>query len=153
MGKANRGILTFNVLLLIGIIFSGIVTLIHLTGSINLQNFYDVGELYDISNGDYRTSGEHWIYNFTSEKIEIETENASHVFLIENSRKEWNYVYLEVADLIKSSWWDIEFLDQNSQVQYTVSLPIQNGRNILKLQEGEVYAIRISYIMEHSGRY
>ena len=48
-----------------------------------------------------------------------------------------------MADLSKSSWWDIEFLDQNGQVQYTVSLPIQNGRNILQLQEGEVYAIRI----------
>jgi len=143
MRRANIGILTFNIFLLIGIIFSGIVTVMYLTGSINLQCFYDVGELYDIPNSNYRTSEEFWIYNFTSEKIEIETENASHVFLIENSRKDWNYVYLEVADLSKSSWWDIEFLDQNSQVKYTVSLPIQDGRNILQLQEGEVYAIRI----------
>lgn len=143
MRKANIGVLTFNVLLLIGIIFSGIVTVMHLTGSINLQCFYDVGELYDIPNADYRTSGEHWTYNFTSEEIEIDMENASHVFQIENSRRDWNYVYLEVADISDSIWWDVEFLDQNSQVQYTVSLPIENGRNILQLQKGEVYAVRI----------
>ena len=143
MRKANSGILTFNVLLLIGIIFSGIVTVMCLTGSINLECFYDVGELYDILNEDYRTSGEQWTYNFATEQIETETENASHVFLVENSRKSWNYVYLEVADLSENTWWDVEFLDQNSLVQYTVSLPIANGRNILQLQDGEVYAIRI----------
>lgn len=144
MRKANNVLLTFNVFLLIGIIFSGIVTVMHLTGNINLECFYDVGELYDISNRNYRISGEHWTYDFASEKIKTETENASHIFQVENSRKRWNYVYLEVSGLSQSIWWDVEFLDQNSQVLYMVSLPIENGCNVLQLQEGAVYAVRIT---------
>lgn len=128
---------------MIGIIFSGIVTVMHLTGNINLTCFYDVGELYDISNEDYRISGDHWTYNFATDRIETEIENASHIFLVENSRKNWNYIYLEVSDLSQNTWWDVEVLDQNSQVQYVISLPMENGRNILQLQEGAIYAVRI----------
>ena len=36
------------VCLMVGVIFSGMVSVMYLSGSVNLHKFYDVGAIYDI---------------------------------------------------------------------------------------------------------
>ena len=142
MNKTNKG-LKFAILLMTGILLSWMLTAMYLTGSINLQCFYDTGNLYDMSSGYYRQPGIRWSYDPAVGTIQTEGEEASCYFYVNSSQKCWNYLYLTIGDLNKNSQWKIEFLDQNNELLFTRNLEVQNGRNILQLQEGEIYAIKI----------
>ncbi len=142
MNKTNKG-LKFAILLMTGILLSWMLTAMYLTGSINLQCFYDTGNLYDMSSGYYRQPGIRWSYDPAVGTIQTEGEEASCYFYVNSSQKSWNYLYLTIGDLNKNSQWKIEFLDQNNELLFTRNLEVQNGRNILQLQEGEIYAIKI----------
>lgn len=142
MNKTNKG-LKFTVLLLTGILLSWMLTAMYLTGSINLQCFYDTGNLYDMSSGYYRQPGIRWSYDPAVGTIQTEGKDASCYFYVNSSQKSWNYLYLTIEDLDNNSQWKIEFLDQNNELLFIRNVEVQNGRNILQLQEGEIYAIKI----------
>lgn len=142
MNRTNKG-LKITILLITGILLSWMLTAMYLTESVNWQCFYDVGNLYDISSGYYRQPGIQWSYDAAVGTIQTEGEDASCYFYVNSSQKNWNYLYLTIGDLDRNSQWRIEFYDQDGELLFTRSLYVQNGRNILQLQEGEIYGIKM----------
>lgn len=143
MQNTNGRGLKFVVLLMIGILFSGIVTIMYLTKSINLERFYDVGNLHDVYEQYYRSSGEQWIYDYSAEVTRTEGENARCSFPVKSRQKSWNYLCLKIGNLNGSSRWEIQFLDQDNNLLYTREKEIKNGDNFLQLEEEDIYAINV----------
>ena len=143
MGSEVNRNLKFCVLLMIGIIFSGIVTVMYLTESINLDCFYDVGDMYDISSSYYKSSQENWLYDYEKELTVTQTENASCYFRFDDNQKNWNYLSLEIKNLSDNTRAEIEFLGENDELLYASDFELKNGRTVLPLQKGDIYAINV----------
>lgn len=143
MKQSGNRSLKFAILLITGILLSWMLTAMYLTESINLQCFYDVGNIYDIAQLYYRQPGFQWVYDDEEKIIRTEGNDASCYFHVNSRQKNWNYLYLTLGDLDKNSQWKIEFYDQDGKILFTRSRDVQNGRNDLQLQEGEIYGIKI----------
>ncbi len=143
MKQSGNRSLKFAILLITGILLSWMLTAMYLTESISLQCFYDVGNIYDIAQLYYRQPGFQWVYDDEEKIIRTEGNDASCYFHVNSSQKNWNYLYLTIRDLDRESQWQFEFRDQDGKMLFTKSLTVQNGRNILRLEEGEIYAVNI----------
>ncbi|MEY8390544.1 hypothetical protein D3Z36_05100 [Lachnospiraceae bacterium] len=138
----NRS-LRFSVFLMIGIICSGIVTVMYLTGSVNLDCFYDVGKLYNVSGLLYADSDGGWLYDYEKDRVVMQKEHASYRFDIESRQKKWNYLYLEVEDLSEETAASIEFLGRKDEPLYVLEFELQDGRSVMQLEEEDIYAVNI----------
>lgn len=132
------------IFLMMGIILSGIATVMYLTKSINLEKFYDVGELYDIYGVDYQMSGDNWIYNYEKGLIETQAEDANCLYSVKHSRKNWGYLYLDIRDLSADTPARMDFLGEDGELLYTIEYRMQKGRNVLELQEDAIYSFRFT---------
>lgn len=139
-GEVSRNLKCF-VIFMVGIILSGIITVMYLTESINLACFYDVGDLYEISSSYYKISGENWLYDYEKDRIVTQEENASFSFQMENRQENWNYFSLEIQNLSNTSRGEIEFLGKNDERLYTIDFELRNGRLVLPLQKETIYAL------------
>ena len=147
MGKASSTGLKIYVFLMLGVILSGIITVMYLTKSINLENFYDVGAVYDILDENYKLPGVNWLYDFEKKLIVTQAEDAYCTYSVKHSRKNWGFLYLDIRDLSADTPARIDFLGADGEVLYTVDFELQEGRNVLQLQEDDVYSFR--FIVEN----
>ncbi len=131
------------VCLMVGVIFSGMVSVMYLSGSVNLHKFYDVGAIYDIISSEYEKTAENWQYNYSTKRIEISAETGSHPFQIRSKQKHWNYLYLEVRDLSVPIHCQAQFCDSGGNVLYMIDCDLQEGRNVLSLQEDGIYSFNL----------
>lgn len=131
------------VCLMVGVIFSGMVSVMYLSGSVNLQKFYDVGAIYDIISTDYERTAENWQYNYSTKLIEITADTGIHPFQIRSQRKNWNYLYMEVKNLSSPIHCQVEFCDSGGNVLYTMDCELQEGRNVLSLQEEKIFGFNL----------
>lgn len=143
MKRTSNWSLKFAIVLMIGLLFSEMVTAMYLTESINLDCFYNVGNLHEIYWEYYRKPGIQWFYDSDTKRIWTEGENASCFIDVKSSQKSWNYLCLEIGDLSGNGQWQIQFLDWDNNLLYVRNQEIHDGSNILQLQEGEIYAINI----------
>lgn len=143
MKKNSNWSLKFAIVLMIGLLFSEMVTAMYLTESINLDCFYNVGNLHEVYSEYYRKPGIQWFYDSDTKRIWTEGENASCYIDVKSGQKSWNYLCLEIEDLSGNGQWQIQFLDQDNNLLYVLDQEIHDGSNILQLQEGEIYAINI----------
>ena len=95
MKKHNQG-LKFAIVLLIGLLFSEMVTAMYLTESINFNCFFDVGNLYDIYSGNYRISRGQWFYDEGAKLIRIEGEEANCYLAVKSKQKNWKLLMGEI---------------------------------------------------------
>lgn len=128
---------------LFGLMVCVIITLMCLTKSINLNCFYDVGEIYDVGKTERTYAGNNWVYDNNSGCINILDDAANQIFAIAVQQKNWNYLYLEVDNLEGESNWDIQFLNAAYEATGVISQSVKNGLNILELPGEEIYAINI----------
>ena len=103
------------VFLMMGIILSGIVTVMCLTKSINLENFYDVGAVYDVSDTEFELPGTNWNYDYEKKLIITQAENAYCTYNVKHSRKNWGFLYLSIRDLNGNTPAEIDFLGEEEE--------------------------------------
>lgn len=128
---------------LFGLMVCVIITLMCLTKRINVNCFYDVGEIYEVGKTELTYAGNNWVYDNNSGCINILDDIANQIFAIAVQQKNWNYLYLEVDNLEGESNWDIQFLNAAYEATGVISQPVKNGLNILELPREEIYAINI----------
>lgn len=141
MVKTENGSLKIVIFLLVGMILSGIISIMYLTGSINFTQFYDMGELYDIPSSDYKREEENWRYNYSTKLIEVGTGDARHFFENKSLWKNWNYFCLELKNVSQAIPCQVEVLDRKENTMYTLERELQNGSNVLTLQGGSIYGV------------
>lgn len=129
---------------LFGLMVCVIITLMCLTKSINLNCFYDVGEIYDVGKTERTYAGNNWVYDNRAGCIRILEDISNHIFVVTVQQKNWNYLYLELDNLEEESNWDIYFLNSACEATGVVSQTMKNGLNVLELPREEIYAINIA---------
>ncbi len=128
--------LKFMVGLLVGVIFSGMASLMILSGSINLQKFYDVGNIFDVSSAEYEKAADHWNYNYSTKVIEIDADTGSCFFTMPGGFQDWNYLYLDLVNVSKPAVrCQAAFCDRSGNVIYALDCSLQEGSNVLNLQQ------------------
>lgn len=135
MVKTEGRSLKIVVFLLVGAILSGIVSAMYLTKSINFEQFYDVGNLYDIVGSDYRRAEENWLYNYSTKLVEVKAADTRRFFEIKSIWKDWNYLCLELKNVSQAIPCQIEFCDRGGNVLYTMEQELQNGSNVFPCRE------------------
>lgn len=142
MGKANSRGLKLFIFLMTGVILSGIITVMYLTKSVNLDNFYDVGALYDILDTDYQIPGENWLYDYEKGLVVTQAEDAYCTYAVKHSRKNWGFFYLDIGNLSGNVPARIDFLGKEGEVLDSIDFDLREGRNVLRLQEESIYSFR-----------
>ena len=81
------------VAVLFGVAFIWAVTAMFLSGSFNLNCFYDVGEVYDYSQSHFYRSAEGWSYNPEKKRIEIDEDITYMYYNVGDESTKWNYLF------------------------------------------------------------
>lgn len=136
MEKSKKNVL---LILLAGIVISLSMAAMMISGHINLNCFFDVGEIYDIPrNGQVAT--ENVTYIAKKNFCMAETEHAARRFMVEDEGICWNFLYLE-ADLDgrKSLPVKIELKDREQKTIAILEREIYEGKNNIFLEGQEFY--------------
>lgn len=144
MKKAGGLGLRLFVFLMTGMILSGIITVMFLTKSINLDKFYDVGAVYDVSDTDFELPGTNWYYNYEDELIVAQAKDASCNYRMKHGRKNWGYLYFYIENLSGETPARIDFLGEDSELLYSIDFTFQNGRSVLQLEDKDFYAYKVT---------
>lgn len=141
MGRTVKWSIKTSMCFLFGLISCVILTVMYLAQSINIECFYDVGDIYNVRKLAYAYAGNNWLCDSTTEEINITEDIANKMFAVEVQKKHWNYLYLDLENLPKETVWEVQVLNQAFEAAGTIQQEMRNGINILELPEQEVYGI------------
>ncbi len=127
--KVMNKIRTFICWLLIGVIGSLSISAMIVSGSFNLDNFYDVGEVSEIYQSKLHSNS----YNLESlgdGSMVILGDYAYAIFQVYEN--EWNYWDIEVSDLnVEQMNWQVIFCNQKDKQLMRCSYDLKKGSNII----------------------
>lgn len=122
------------VAVLFGVAFIWAVTAMFLSGSFNLNCFYDVGEVYDYSQSHFYRSAEGWSYNPEKKRIEIDEDITYMYYNVGDESTKWNYLFFHVEELNNPALnFQIMLYDSKGNEQKCISYRVQEGDNIVSL--------------------
>lgn len=132
---------------LFGLVSSFVVCSMMLSGSLNINRFYDVGEVYEIRDNIFRTSivqeGGH------QEKTgEVVLDNGYFIYQIpmESNKNCWRYLCIKLRNT-DGIQWSINYLKElNGDVieSEEYSYTLHSGMNLLDIPQDSFYSIQIT---------
>lgn len=133
MNRYKTSITKSLVWLIIGVIISLSIAAMLVSGHMNFDCFYDVGEIYDIANNQqmelYDAS-----YDAENNLCRADSEHSGRYFWIYDKKTAWQYFYLEAelseADTVLVT---LEFLDEANNQIVAFEKEIHQGKNIIPL--------------------
>lgn len=128
------------VVLLIGLWISAAGAAMWISGSFNLNCFYDVGTVYECFQVDNMAFGENVVFEYT-EGCQLVTEDEAVKFYdLNGMEREWRYICLELSDMNQSKIETTLCLFNNeSLLVLEKKVELKEGKNILKI-ESEPYS-------------
>lgn len=118
--------------ILFGIIFVWSVTAMFVSGSVNLDCFYDVGKVYEMEQQHLQRSLTGWTYDQENKCIEISEDITYNVYPIKDTNAKWNYLVFEVEELSSDSLeFQIAFYNSNGEIVENISYAVCEGRNVV----------------------
>lgn len=120
------------VVLLVGCVFSASVAGMQLAGKVNLDQFYDVGEIYEFPYTKGVASGVNWRYDGTRKQIEIIDENAFIDYIVNGDDFAWRYIEVQIEDLnVPELKWQLCFINSDQQIVGEMSVYLTEGSNTI----------------------
>ena len=123
----------FLVWLITGVIISLLIAAMLVSGHVNLDCFYDVGEIYDIA-GNQQIELYEASYDGKSNLCRADSEHSGRYFWVNDEKTAWQYFYLD-ADLAgkDSVTVTLEFLDEAGAAITAFEKEIRQGENVIPL--------------------
>lgn len=144
MEKRRCNVTVCIVVLLIGLVFSASVATMRLAGQLNLDNFYDVGDIYEVLYTSLGTSGTGWTYDAVEGQSEISSENATFVLRLQHDDFAWKYLKIQLNNMnVDQVNWHFYFMNSDQEVTGELETSLAEGENIKSIDVGEFCAIRI----------
>lgn len=133
MNRYKTSITKCLVWLIMGVIISLSVAAMLVSEHVNLDCFYDVGEIYDIANNQ-QTELYDASYDIENNLCRADSEHAGRYFWIYDKKTAWQYFYLE-AELPETDAVTVtlEFLDEGNNQIVAFEKEIHQGENIIPL--------------------
>lgn len=146
----SRLIGTFFIWLWIGIIIVFSMCSMKLSGSRSLNSFYDVGEVYEISSGYYRTEQKfEYGHQEASGKVVLDEGAFDYRFNIEKNKNKFQYFCLTVKNISSTSvectvYYDVMKNDEIIE-SADVTVPLQDGINLITVKNNQFNRIRVVF--------
>ena len=134
-----------------GIVISLSVAAMLVSGHMNLNCFYDVGEIYDIPRSG-QVSTENVTYLTKEDLCVADTDHAARRFTVEDKGIAWKYLYLEAElDGKASIPVTIELKNQKQKTVACLDREIKEGNNIISL-EGQQFYLGYIWLENQKGQ-
>ena len=144
MEKRRCNVTVCIVVLLMGLVLSASVAAMCLAGQFNLDNFYDVGDIYEVPYSTFCTSGTDWIYDAAEGQSEISSENATFVLRLQQDDFAWKYLKMQFKDMnVDQINWHFYFLNSAQEVTGELETSLTEGENVRSIDAGEFRTIKI----------
>lgn len=137
------------VVLLIGLWISAAGAAMWISGSFNLNCFYDVGTVYECFQEENVASGDNIVYDYTEGCLEVTGDEAVKQYYLAGMEREWRYISLELSNMNQEQFEaTIYCLDKNASLINEKNVKLKSGKNTLKI-ECEAYSY---FGMKFSGQ-
>ncbi len=120
--------------LFVGVLFCSVVALMRTTGTINLNAFYDIGEVYDFGKSDLTSSSPDCIYDKETKSFTIADNNAVKKFAKMTTQGQWNYIQFYVDALNQeNAVWKIQYLNGAKEIISEQEYTINQGEHLVPI--------------------
>lgn len=151
MERQKKKYLKRYIWLMFGILFSFAVGMIKTSGSLNLESFFNQGEVYEFAPETFTKSSSSWHYDPVSAAYVIVNDNAKKSLPSIKVYKSWNYIGLNVSGLNRESTeMRFSLYDNLGNKIWQQSNVIQNGDNLIPIQYPEKFC-RIKMIVKNQS--
>lgn len=139
------------IVLFIGILFSTAGTAMIYSGSFNLNNFYDVGEVYDVLEYSRNSDGVNLDYSGTDNLYTITENGAAKIFSLDQMQRNWRYIYMEISDISAVKLYvKLNYYDNSGNLIYQKPGEFKEGLNLLD-SDGAVYSMLSIQFFDQKG--
>ena len=131
--RVSRGLFRLAAYGLFGVIFALSVTAMLLSGHINFQRFYDVGEICDVREvGGAGVAG--LSYSGETNSYQVLDDVASKAYYIQSRENCWNYFYIKI-DVLNAPELNVTFLgcDAAGAERFRADYALKDGDNYLAI--------------------
>lgn len=134
--KRKGTVLKLYVILSFGILFCIMTAMILSSEQGNLETFYDMGEVADVSSAELLKPNDKWVYDSEQEAFVISGNKAIKTFRISAEEKNWGWMYLTIEHM-SVPWVDAKlvYYNEKGERRYIEDITLQEGENILDLEE------------------
>ena len=131
--------------ILTGICFAVAGAMMLISGSFNLDRFYDVGEVYDVAKENLTLIGNYDIsYDDSNGAHVVMSENAAKVIL--STEKKWNYIYISLSNISGEHFdADITCYDKNNVLVYQADTSFSEGANLIAIPHIKYNSFHINF--------
>lgn len=130
--------------ILFGILVCTSLTSAHISSSVNLNKFYDVGQVYDINKSGMKRSFGTCDYEEDTKSHVVLGDRASMKFNVSGSVKKCNYLCFEVENLSKPEMeWVIRYFDKEGKWLKDEPYIITEGMNVLSIENMPIGRIQL----------
>lgn len=118
---------------MIGILISMAGSAMLISGSFNLNKFYDAGAVYDIFSLDLQIPGVGMVYNYQKDYFEIQQEESEKAISISPKQQgKWNYIYINVSQPAEQILdCRITYTDKTGNIVGEKQQNLVSGRNVI----------------------
>lgn len=135
--------------LMVGFFFAVAGSMMLISGSFQLNSFYDVGKVYDVDQNSLMTSWNDTIYYDNMEQVLVlNSETAVKNFILQDVEGGWNYIYISLSDISGGSVdARLDFYDVNDALTAQMNVSLKEGDNLIKSPTELFY--RLDFVMEN----
>ena len=120
--------------MLLGLLLSVIAVQFRLSGSVNLNHFYDVGPKYTVMYGNYTQSYEGLEYGSDAQYHVTTNDCGMHIVISDKKNRHWNFLYLDIRNLsTEKMTLQIISYKYNGTVVYETVTEVREGMNEIPL--------------------
>lgn len=128
----NKNIYKVLLWILIGNVFGMIAALMCITGSRDFNNFYDGGNVYDVTMAHRTGDLAGMQYHADGKYLEITDGNACKNFFLSGKEDAWNYIIMNLSSMnAESIEAEIEYYDKAGTCVGTNHISLSEGENII----------------------
>lgn len=142
------------VVLLVGCVFSASVAGMQLAGKVNLDQFYDVGEIYEFSYAKGTMPGVNWQYDREKQQIEITDGNAYNEYVVNGDDFAWRYIRVQIDDLnVPELRWQLYLINSEAQIVGEMSVCVTEGTNVIGVDSDAFRIVKITLNEQAGARF
>lgn len=138
---------------MIGVLISMAGSAMLISGSFNLNKFYDAGEVYDVFKSRLQLNGYGMVYNYQEKCFEIQEEIATKGIQMEQIHEgEWNYIYIKISlQNSQSINVKIKYVNNEGEIVGEKQQELISGQNII-VSENISYSGIVMEFQAQSGK-